>query len=282
MTIQMPTIHSNTLWSGWTGIPKPQGVIIHNDYGAMSALQYENWLKGRANTPEKGFAHYYIDRFTIGRYVSTLRAAYHAGDGSGVGNRWYIGYEVVESYDENYVKVSDAEFIENENMTLRQAAEDLLYWGLPANRTTVKLHQQFASTSCPHRSWKLHGRSVHSVQGYFIERIKYYMSLGKTVQEMINAENKKGEVKPKMAEKEVYLQNYRKANVYEKPSFDSKYVNTKAKDSSIRVSHYEYGQADKEGNNVWVLVDKGTKFEGYIHDNNFLSIRRDEVYQQKK
>lgn len=282
MTIEMPRIHNVTLWNGWREITNILGIVIHNDYGAMTALEYEAWLRRRATTPEKGFAHYYGDRKTIARYVPTNRAAYHAGDGLGSGNSGYIGYEICESYDENYVKVSDADFIENENMVLRQAAEDLMFYGLPANRDTVKLHQQFASTSCPHRSWKLHGRSVWNVQGYFIERIKYYMSLGKTVKEMINAENKKGEVKPKMAEKEVYLQNYRKANVYEKPSFDSKYVNTKAKDSSVRVSHYEYGQADKEGNSVWVLVDKGTKHEGYMHDNNFLSIRRDEVYRQKK
>ena len=74
-------------------------------------------------------------------------------------------------------------------MTLRQVAEDMLYYELPVNRSTVRLHQEFSSTSCPHRSWDLHGESVNAVKDYFIEKIKYYQSLGKTVREMIDAEN---------------------------------------------------------------------------------------------
>lgn len=184
--VKQPKIYNKTLWNGWKGM-SPKGVIIHNDYGRMSALSYESWLSGR--NPELGFAHYYIDRNTIARYVNTNKAAYHAGDGHGNGNSNYIGYEVVQSRGPEFGDITQAQFLENEDMTLRQAAEDLKFYGLTPNRTTVKLHRQFASTSCPHLSQAIHGENL-KVQDYFIEKIKYYLSLGDTVQKMIETENK--------------------------------------------------------------------------------------------
>jgi len=145
-----------------------------------------------------GYAHYYIDKDTIVRVDHTYNKAWHTGNNDGNAN--YLGYEVVESF---YGVISDAEFIENENMTLRQAAEDLAYYGLPVNRDTVRLHNEFKATSCPHRSWDIHvgkGKSYTSankniMKDYFISKIKAYQKLGKTVQEMLKNEGVKGTVK---------------------------------------------------------------------------------------
>ncbi len=163
-----------------------KGVVIHNDAGSAgaTAFWYVDWLAQR--NKELGIAHCYIDRYTIFRAVDTYKIAYHTGDGvtrtSGNGN--YIGYEVCQS-----MGASDADFIANENMALMQVAEDMLFYKLPVNRATVRLHREFIQTDCPHRSWDLHGKSMNAVKDYFIAKIKHYQSLGNTVDEMIAKEN---------------------------------------------------------------------------------------------
>ena len=162
-----------------------KGVVIHNDAGSAgaTAFWYVDWLAQR--NKELGIAHYYIDRYTIFRAVDTYKIAYHTGDGvtrtSGNGN--YIGYEVCQS-----MGASDADFIANENMALMQVAEDMLFYKLPVNRDTVRLHREFVPTDCPHRSWELHGKSANAVKDYFIAKIKHYQALGNTVDEMIAKE----------------------------------------------------------------------------------------------
>lgn len=157
-----------------------KGVVIHNDAGSMTPEQYVEWLRNR--NKELGIAHYYINRYTIARVIDTFRIAYHTGDGvsatSGNGN--YIGYEVCQS-----MSASDSEFIANEDMALMQATEDLIFYGLPIDTNTVKLHREFVPTSCPHRSMALHGGTVASTKAYFIQRMQYFATLGKTVDEMI-------------------------------------------------------------------------------------------------
>lgn len=151
-------------------------VVIHNDAGSMTPEQYVNWLRYRGKA--LGIAHYYCNRNTIARVIDTFNIGYHTGD-------WWsncrsIGYEVCES-----MKVSDEEFLQNEDMTLMQATEDLIYYGLPINTSTVRLHHEFVPTTCPHRSMELHGNSTESVKNYFVSRMQYFASLGSTVDEML-------------------------------------------------------------------------------------------------
>ena len=151
-------------------------VVIHNDAGSMTPEQYVNWLRNRDKA--LGIAHYYCNRNTIARVVDTFNMGYHTGD-------WWsncrsIGYEVCES-----MKVSDEEFLKNEDVTLMQATEDLIYYGLPINTQTVRLHHEFVPTPCPHRSMELHGNSTESVKEYFVNRMRYFASLGNTVDEML-------------------------------------------------------------------------------------------------
>lgn len=152
-------------------------VVIHNDAGSMTPEQYIEWLRYREKS--LGIAHYYCNRNTIVRVVDTYNIAYHTGD-------WWsnirsIGYEVCES-----MKVSDEEFLENEDITLMQATEDLLYYGLPITTDTVRLHHEFVPTSCPHRSLALHGGTTESVKNYFVIRMNELAQLGSTVEEMLS------------------------------------------------------------------------------------------------
>lgn len=167
-------INENLMDAG--GLTSIDFVVIHNDAGSMTPEQYVNWLRNRDKS--LGIAHYYCNRNTIARVIDTFNIGYHTGD-------WWsncrsIGYEVCES-----LKVSDEEFLQNEDMTLMQATEDLIYYGLPINTRTVRLHHEFVPTTCPHRSMELHGNSTESVKEYFVNRMRYFATLGNTVDEMI-------------------------------------------------------------------------------------------------
>lgn len=158
---------------GW----KPDGIVIHNDGGSMTPEAYVNWLAAKTSQQlQAGFAHYYGNRNQMARVEETYNGAWHVANY--YGNMNFVGYEVCES-----LKVSDADFIANEEAVLKQAAKDLTEWGLPANRNTVKIHRRFVPTSCPHRSWDLHvGKGAPDtdanrgkMEDYFIARIKSYM-----------------------------------------------------------------------------------------------------------
>lgn len=164
-------------------MPAIKGVVLHNDAGSRNATAtwYMNSFLPNHNL-ELGIAHYYIDVDVIGRAIDTYNQAWHTA--SAEGNNHYIGYEACQS------KGDEARFRANEDMMLRQAAEDMLFYKIPVTRQTVRLHQEFSSTTCPHRSMELHGKSVNAVKDYFIARIMHYQTLGKTVDEMIDAENR--------------------------------------------------------------------------------------------
>lgn len=147
-------------------------VVIHNDAGRMNPKQYVDWLRERDKS--LGIAHYYCNRKMIAQVLNTSDIGYHTGD-------WWsncrsIGYEVCES-----LKVSDEDFLANEDVALAQATEDLLFYGLPINADTVRLHHEFVTTTCPHRSMELHGGTTESVKDYFVERMQYFSTLGDNV-----------------------------------------------------------------------------------------------------
>lgn len=167
---------NETLMSDSGRLVNLEFVVIHNDAGSMTPEQYVDWLRYRDKA--LGIAHYYCNLNTIARVIDTFNIGYHTGD-------WWsncrsIGYEVCES-----MKVSDEEFLQNEDVTLMQATEDLLYYGLPINTQTVRLHHEFVPTTCPHRSLELHGGTTESVKEYFVNRMRYFATLGNTVDEML-------------------------------------------------------------------------------------------------
>ena len=171
----------------WTG-GKPKGAIIHNDAGRMSALDYITWLK-MARTPntskaELGFANYYIDRNDIVRVATTTIGAYAAANP--YYNKNFLHYEVCQQLGAN-----NADWLANERAVFMQVAEDFHYYGLKPSMETIVLHHDVSrtGTSCPKRSMQTHGGSYPEVRKYFIKQVAYYMSLGKTVKDMVNALN---------------------------------------------------------------------------------------------
>ncbi|MCW6681623.1 N-acetylmuramoyl-L-alanine amidase [Aerococcaceae bacterium NML160702] len=195
MTIKQPEILNKDFYAGTAGrrlSHKPKYYILHNDAGSATGAGYESWLKA-ARTPhsykaESGFAHYYISADSILRAESTANATWSTA--SYDGNYNSIGYEVCQE-----LSATNEAFRANEEMTLRQMAEDMTYYGDTPNAHNIKFHNEFTSTSCPKRSMALHGER-EGLRRYVIERIKYYQSLGKTVKEMIDAENAGNGVQP--------------------------------------------------------------------------------------
>lgn len=159
---------------------KPKYYILHNDAGSMTPESYVGWLQSRYNNgqSELGFAHYYINRNTIARVENTYSGTWSAANYDA--NMNSISYEVCEQF-----KASDSEFLANEDMVLRQMAEDMTYYGDTPNSSNIRFHNEFSSTSCPARSLALHGGSNASLREYVISKIKQYQAQGKTVQEML-------------------------------------------------------------------------------------------------
>ena len=159
---------------------KPKFIVIHNDAGNASAMQYRQSL---VNAPlsrlENGIAHSYISGDTVWQALPEGRVAWHTGENTGNTNGY--GIEVCQS-----MSASDKDFLNNEQSTFQEAARMLKKWGLPVNRSSVKLHMEFVSTACPHRSMKLHtgwdpvkqGRpsqaTINKLKDYFISQIKQY------------------------------------------------------------------------------------------------------------
>ncbi|QPS98496.1 SH3 domain-containing protein [Staphylococcus equorum] len=157
-----------------------KGVVIHNTAGNASAKQDYNNLRNASQARyEAGIAHYYIDRNTVWRAIDTYSVAWHTANQNG--NNSYIGYEVNESMNAN-----NKDFMANEQATFKKAAADMLYYGLPVNRDTVMLHNQFVPTACPHRSMAIHAgfdpvrqgaaptNIKNKMKDCFIEEIKKY------------------------------------------------------------------------------------------------------------
>lgn len=157
---------------------KPKGVVIHNDAGSLSAMQYHDSL---VNAPlsrlENGIAHSYISGNTVWQALPEGRTAWHTANNDG--NTNYYGIEVCQS-----MSASDKDFLESEQSAFQEAARMLKKWKLPVNRDTVRIHSEFSATQCPHRSLALHCNYtssyrapqdvVNKMKDYFISQIKSY------------------------------------------------------------------------------------------------------------
>lgn len=182
----MVEIINHTIFNGISGsrpTERPKYYVLHNDAGSKSAKAYIEWLQERYDNgqSELGFAHYYITRDAIVRVEDTYNGSWSAANYDA--NMNSLSYEVCQQ-----LSASDAEFIENENMVLRQMAEDMAYYGDTPNYSNIKFHNEFSSTSCPARSLELHGGYNDSLRDYVIAKIKHYQTLGSTVQEMLDNE----------------------------------------------------------------------------------------------
>ncbi|WP_204206146.1 SH3 domain-containing protein [Mammaliicoccus sciuri] len=262
---------------------KLKGVVIHNTAGSATAKQDHNNLQSTSIARyEAGIAHYYIDRNTVWRAIDTFSVAWHTANQDG--NNSYIGYEVNES-----LNASDKNFLANEQATFKKAAADLLYYGLPVNHSTVRLHCEFVPTACPHRSMTIHtgwnpvtkgaapSNIVNQLKDYFIKEItKYYnnpsLPAGSPSTDVVVKATKPSTVKPNQAKTNTVVSknvgNGWKKNKYgilwkkEKGTFTCKAkdgIVTRYKGPSIHnpiAGGLEYNQS--------VNYDEIQDYEGYI------------------
>lgn len=149
---------------------KALGVVIHNDAGSSNATakSYASLLNAGYDRLARGYAHFYIDERDRVEVAPLDYMAWHTANATG--NTWFVGVEVCQSMGD------EAQFLRNEQATFKWCAEWFRSVGLTPNRETVRLHREFSSTACPHRSWDLHGQSVNAVKDYFISQILKYMN----------------------------------------------------------------------------------------------------------
>ena len=157
---------------------KPKGVVIHNDAGGSTAMQYHDSL---VNAPlsrlEQGIAHSYISGDTVWQALPESRIAWATADE--YGNQNYYSIEGCKS-----LTASDEEFLQIEQAVFQETARMLKKWKLPVNRDTILLHNELSPTQCPHRSMKLHAgyestqrapqAVVNKTKDYFISQVKEY------------------------------------------------------------------------------------------------------------
>lgn len=246
----------------WTG-GKPKGAIIHNDAGRMSATDYITWLS-MARTPntnkaELGFANYYIDRNDIVRVATTTIGAYAAANP--YYNKNFLHYEVCQQLGAN-----NADWLANERAVFMQVAEDFHYYGLKPSMETIVLHHDVSrtGTSCPKRSMLTHGGNYPEVRKYFIKQVAYYMSLGKTVKDMVNALNNT---------KESVMKIYKENGTFY-PNETIIVRDTPSTQGNIIARYYKGEELDYHtvhiGNGyVWLQYDRENGGQGYIPIREF-------------
>lgn len=143
-----------------------KGIVIHNDAGgqAANANFYNVWL--RTHPLENGFAHYYVGSDYTLQAEDNKMGAWHCGNN--YGNMCFLSIEACQSMGDLNI------FKQNEDKALRLAAQLCEKYNIIPNRETIRLHRQFSSTACPHRSCDIHG-GTQGTQDYFIKKIAEYM-----------------------------------------------------------------------------------------------------------
>lgn len=152
---------------------KIKGIVIHNDAGSQNANAnfYNIWLRTHPLT--NGFTHYYVASDYTLQAEDDSNCAWHCANVTG--NTYFLSIEACQSMGDINV------FRKNEDNALRLAAQKCKQYGITPNRETIKLHRQFSSTVCPHRSCDIHG-GTQGTQDYFIKKIAEYMGTGQSVE----------------------------------------------------------------------------------------------------
>ena len=140
-----------------------KGWVFHNDAGSKNATAafYRGWLPN--HQAESGFAHDYIGVDGVYNAESYDYMAWHTANADG--NTWYLGVEKCQSQGD------EKTFLLIEQKTYDHVAKWYKEKGITPNRNNVRLHHEFVSTSCPHRSMALHGKATNAVKDYIIAEL---------------------------------------------------------------------------------------------------------------
>lgn len=137
----------------------PEFVVIHNTANNASAVNEIAYMK--RNTKNVSY-HYAADDIGVYAVIPENRNAWHAGDGSGgEGNRKGISIEICYSLE------GGDRFAKGEEHAAELVADILTRYGWGIDK--VKKHDDFAATSCPHRTKELGwDRFLHMVEKYLV------------------------------------------------------------------------------------------------------------------
>jgi N-acetylmuramoyl-L-alanine amidase CwlA len=139
-------------------MPQIKGIVIHNTAGGNSAEAHakrvynQNW-----NEREAGFTHYWVDNYGVYQTYDDEFVAWHTG--SGEGNYYYIGIEIVDG-------MGESEFLQAEQKAFELAA--FLSKEYKLGKDCIRLHSEFYNTACPARSQQLHNNNAKQ---YFNEQV---------------------------------------------------------------------------------------------------------------
>ena len=120
---------------------KPTRIVVHNTANDATA---RNEIAYMIRNDNQVSFHYAIDDIEVVQGIADSRNAWHAGDGSGRGNREGIGIEICFS------KSGGQRFIKAEQLAAKFIAHKLKEYGWGIDK--VKKHQDFSGKYCPHRT----------------------------------------------------------------------------------------------------------------------------------
>jgi hypothetical protein len=124
----------------------PQGITVHNTYNDAGATAEISFMLSNNN---KVSYHYAVDDKQAVQGVPLTRYAFHAGDGSGFGNRSTIGIEIC------YSKSGGARFTAAEKNAVILIAQLMIQYGWTMAQVGVKqinTHKSRSGKNCPHRT----------------------------------------------------------------------------------------------------------------------------------
>lgn len=144
----------------------PTKIVIHNDGGSKNATAsyYKTWLE--SHNPEQGFAHDYVASDGTYHAEEYYNSAWHCANA--IGNRDYIGIEICQSLGD------EKTFLANEQKAFKLAYDLCKKYNIPITVENFPLHKELSRTSCPARSFELHGKSNQKVREYFVAQVKKY------------------------------------------------------------------------------------------------------------
>lgn len=118
----------------------PDTITVHNTWNDATAQNEINYMSSNYNYVSY---HYAIDDVAVVQGIPENRNAFHAGDGSGKGNRKSIGVEIC------YSKNGGSRYIKAEQNAVLFVAAKLKQYGWGTER--LRKHQDWSGKYCPHR-----------------------------------------------------------------------------------------------------------------------------------
>ncbi len=142
----------------------PQFITVHNTANSSKGANAElhsRYLHNGAGGRTVGW-HFTVDDKEVYQHIPTNESAYHAGDGSGSGNRKSIGIEICENSDGDFQKA-----VKNAQQLIKQLMKE---HNIPIER--VVPHKHWSGKNCPHLLLNMWSTFIDGIEGKTVEAPK--------------------------------------------------------------------------------------------------------------